>query len=227
MLDLFSCSGAATVGYQRAGFTVVGVDKDPQPNYPRSATFVQADAIEYAAQFAHLYDFVHASPPCQSETALTKGTNQGREYPKLIGPIREALLKAGVPFVIENVQGASVRRDLMLCGDMFEGLEVIRHRLFELHGVTVAQPRHGRHRGRVRGWRHGTYYPGPYVAVYGEGGGKGSVPEWQRAMGITHTSVRREIAEALPPAYTEYIGRAVRLQLEARRPASAPGRAAA
>lgn len=108
--------------------------------------------------------------------------------------------------MIENVAGAPLRKDLMLCGEMF-GLRVIRERYFELHGVHVEQPVHLPHKGRVTGWRHGEYYAGPYVAVYGRGGGKGSVPQWQDAMGIDWTSSRESLAEAIPPAYTEYIGR--------------------
>jgi DNA (cytosine-5)-methyltransferase 1 len=104
------------------------------------------------------------------------------------------------------VQGSDLCRDITLCGEMF-GLGVIRHRYFELGGWTAAQPAHPRHRGRVRGWRHGTYYDGPYVAVYGDGGGKGSVAEWQTAMGIDWTASKHSLAEAIPPAYTEWIGR--------------------
>jgi DNA (cytosine-5)-methyltransferase 1 len=87
------------------------------------------------------------------------------------------------------------------------GLGVIRHRYFEVSGFAATPPAHKPHRGRVRGWRHGTYYDGPYVAVYGDGGGKGPVEEWQAAMGIHWTDDRKALAEAIPPAYTEHIGR--------------------
>jgi DNA (cytosine-5)-methyltransferase 1 len=107
--------------------------------------------------------------------------------------------------VIENVAGAPIRRDLVLCGEMF-GLSVIRHRFFELGGWTADRPEHRKHRGRVAGMRHGEWFTGPYFAVYGDGGGKGSVAQWQEAMGIDWTDVRKEIAEAIPPAYTEFIG---------------------
>lgn len=92
-----------------------------------------------------------------------------------------------------------------LCGEMF-GLGVLRHRKFELGGWTTTQPAHVKHRGRVRGWRHGKYYDGPYVAAYGNGGGKATVPEMQAAMGIDWTDVRHELTEAIPPAYTQWIG---------------------
>jgi hypothetical protein len=204
LLDLFCGAGGAGMGYLRAGFEVVGVDINPQLDYP--AVMVVADALDFLAANWRDFDAVHASPPCQASTALTKGTNAGREYVQLIPETRRLLRATGLPTVIENVQGSDLRRDLTLCGEMF-GLGVLRHRYFEVAGFTAAAPAHVPHRGRVRGWRHGTYYDGPYVAVYGEGGGKGSVSEWQTAMGIDWTDDRKAIAEAIPPAYTEHIGR--------------------
>ena len=204
LLDLFCGAGGAGVGYHRAGFDVVGVDINPQPNYP--FTFHQGDALEYLADHGHEFDAIHASPPCQASSTLTKGTNAGREYPQWIPATRAALLATGLPTVMENVQGSDLRRDLTLCGEMF-GLEVIRHRYFELSGFTVTPMAHKPHRGRVAGMRHGEWFTGPYFAVYGEGGGKGSVAQWRRAMGIDWTDSRREIAEAIPPAYSEFIGR--------------------
>lgn len=212
LLDLFCCGGGATKGYQRAGFRVVGVDIDPQPDYCGD-DFVQADALDYLAGHGMKYDAIHASPPCQASTALTKGTNAGREYPQLIPATRAMLAYYRVPTVLENVQGSDLRRDLVLCGEMF-GLGVIRHRYFEISGFDAVQPAHKPHRGRVRGWRHGQYHDGPYVAVYGDGGGKGSVPEWQQAMGIDWTSDRKTIAEAIPPAFTEHIGRQIMAHIQ-------------
>lgn len=210
LLDLFCCAGGAGMGYSRAGFDVTGVDIVARPNYPFN--FVQGDALEYLAAHGHEYDAIHSSPPCQASSALTKGTNKGLEYLNLIPATREALKAFDVPTVIENVQGSDLRRDLVLCGEMF-GLGVLRHRYFELGDWTMTPPAHIAHRGRVRGWRHGEYFDGPYLAVYGEGGGKGSVAEWQVAMGIDWTDDRVEIAEAIPPAYTEYLGRQLILQL--------------
>jgi hypothetical protein len=204
LLDLYCGVGGAAMGYHRAGWRVVGVDIEPQPDYPFE--FHQGDARDFFARHWREFDATHASPPCQFSTALTKGTNKGRVYVDHIPETRRLLQTAGLPSIIENVQGAAVRRDLTLCGEMF-GLDVLRHRYFELSGFTAAAPTHKPHRGRVRGWRHGTYYDGPYVAVYGDGGGKGSVTEWQAAMGIDWTDDRKSIAEAIPPAYTEHIGR--------------------
>lgn len=203
LLDLFCCAGGAAVGYAQAGFEVVGVDHVEQPEYPYE--FVRADAIEYARAHAHEFDAVHASPPCQSQTALTKGTNGRREYPNFIPQTRDVLSMLTVPTIIENVSGSDVRPDLMLCGEMFS-LDVLRHRYFEIENATIQRPFHPLHRGRVRGWRHGEYFDGPYLAVYGKGGGKGTIFEWQNAMQIAHITDRVSLAEAIPPAYTKYIG---------------------
>lgn len=202
LLDLFCGSGGAGMGYHRAGFEVVGVDINPQPDYPFD--FHQGDALELLARWGGAFDVIHASPPCQASSALTKGTNQGRQYINLIPSTRELLATFDGPSVIENVQGSDLRRDLTLCGEMF-GLGVLRHRYFEVGGADVTPPPHKTHRGRVRGWRHGVYHDGPYLAVYGDGGGKGSVAEWQAAMGIDWTDDRKAIAEAVPPAYTQAI----------------------
>lgn len=214
VLDLFCCSGGAGAGYARAGFTVTGVDIVNRPRYPHR--FVKADALEYLAALItsgeiRRFALVHSSPPCQAGCALTVGTNASRgwggEHVQLIPALRELLDAAGLPYVIEQPDGrAPVRRDLRLCGEMFD-LGVLRHRNFELGGWSVAQPAHPRHRGYVRGHRHGVYRDGPYVAAYGNGGGKATVPEMQLAMGIDWTDVREELTEAIPPAYTEWIGR--------------------
>jgi len=216
LLDLFCGAGGAAMGYHRAGFDVVGVDLFPQPDYPFE--FHQREALDYLAHHGHEFTAIHASPPCQASTALTKGTNQGRRYVQLIPEVRRLLTSIGRPYVIENVQGSDLRRDLTLCGEMF-GLDVIRHRYFEVSGFDAAQPAHKPHRGRVRGWRHGTYYDGPYVAVYGDGGGKGSVEEWRVAMGIDWTSDKKAIAEAIPPSYTEFVGRQLMAHLTQERAA--------
>jgi site-specific DNA-cytosine methylase len=211
ILDLFCGAGGAGKGYMDAGFDVTGVDIEPQPDYP--GTFIQGDAIAFLAAHGHEFDAIHASPPCQASSALTKGTNKGREYLNLIPATRALLALHDVPTVIENVQGSDLRRDLTLCGEMF-GLGVIRHRYFETSGFTALPLEHVKHRGRVRGWRHGTYYDGEYWAVHGNGGGKGTVAQWQEAMGISWTSNRKSIAEAIPPAYSRFIGGQIMARLE-------------
>lgn len=206
VLDLFCCAGGASMGYYRAGFDVVGVDIVPRPAYP--FPFILGDALDAAREMCQEFDLVHYSPPCQASCALTKGTNRGRrDHLDLIPQVREVCEWYGVPYVIENVQGAKLRKDLLLCGEMF-GLSVLRHRYFELGPYWTPRPvPHQPHRGPVRGWRHGVWRDGPYIAAYGKGGGKGSVTEMQQAMGITWTDVHEELTEAIPPAYTEHIGR--------------------
>lgn len=205
MADVCSGIGGATRGYQRAGFNVTGVDINNFRDYCGDS-FMRLDAVEFLYTYGKLYDFLHASPPCFAHSALTKGTNQGRTYRDIIPEVREALKWTGVPWVMENVAGAPIRHDLMLCGEMF-GLGVIRHRYFEFGNMDPLPKRTDpRHRGRVAGWRHGEYFDGPYVAVYGDGGGKGSVADWQRAMGIDWTADKGGIARAIPPDYAQHIG---------------------
>lgn len=215
LLDLFCCAGGAARGYQRAGFHVVGVDI-VEPSSYGGDEFVKSDAVAFLAQYGHKFDAYHGSCPCQTHSALTKGNRRrdgwSDEHRDFIAVTRALLDHLGKPYVLENVQGSTLRRDLTLCGEMF-GLGVIRHRYFELGGWTMPQPAHVKHRGRVAGWRHGEYFDGPYFAVYGEGGGKGTVEQWQTAMGIDWTSDRRELAEAVPPAYCELIGRGLMAHL--------------
>ncbi|MDG9700933.1 DNA methylase [Streptomyces sp. DH37] len=213
LLDLFCCAGGAAMGYHRAGFDITGIDIALRPNYPFA--FHHSDALEYLTRLIttgeiEQYALVHASPPCQHGCALTVGTNRsqgwGRAHVDLVAPTRELLDATGLPYVIEQPNGrAPVRKDLRLCGEMF-GLGVLRHRWFELGRWSTAQPAHPKHRGRVRGCRHGQWFDGPYVAAYGSGGGKATVPEMQHAMGIDWTDVREELTEAIPPAYTAWIG---------------------
>jgi len=218
ILDLYCVAGGAGKGYHDAGFEVVGIDIKPQLNYPFAfSRMVALEALQILIDGGSIittkglfkledFDFIHASPPCQSSSALTKGTNYGKfTYPDLIEPTRDLLKETGLPYVIENVAGAAIDKDIMLCGEMF-GLAVIRHRFFELGDWKAYQLPHRKHRGRVAGMRHGVWYEGPYFAVYGDGGGKGTVAQWQDAMDIHWTNVRKEIAEAIPPLYSKYIG---------------------
>ncbi len=217
ILDLFSGLGGASVGYHRAGFDVAGVDIEPQPDYPFA--FLQADVMKLALDYADTFDAIHASPPCAAYTSIGKqnaALGHGHEHPKFYEPIHDALVRIGKPYVIEN---PAARADVVLCGEMF-GLGVLRHRRFELGNWTMAQPQHLKHRGRVRSWRHGVKVDGPYVAVYGmgakssgrpiskgPGGGKANLAEARVAMGIDWSDDLHGITQAIPPAYTECVGR--------------------
>lgn len=218
IIDTFCCEGGATRGYQRAGFRVLGVDIVPRPAYPGDA-FVQANAIEVLNDRNFMSQFVAAvnSPPCQNTSTLTKGNRRRPgwkdNHVDFIAPTRTALNRLGIPYVIENVPSTALRADVVLCGLTF-GLKVFRHRYFEISGFAVPQPPHTPHKGhRVAGWRHGVRYEGDMVAVYGDGGGKGSLADWQNAMGIDWITDKATLAEAIPPAYAEHIGTHLRAHL--------------
>ena len=208
LLDLFCGAGGAAMGYHRAGFEVVGVDIKPQPHYPFE--FHQADALTYPLDG---FDAYHASPPCNKFTALNNLTPkiqlQSKEWVDLIEPTRERLFSTGKPYIIENVPGAPLVFPIILCGVMF-GLKVLRHRLFECSFVMF-QPPHIKHNGTVNA--------GQYMSVCSMGGGmyikdkygekrKGSrkTEDWKVGMGIDWMN-RYELTKAIPPAYTEYIGK--------------------
>lgn len=225
VLDICCCAGGATKGYQRAGAHVTGVDIVARPRYIGDE-FVQADALTLMEEWTasgeiQRFDLIHMSWPCQNACTLVRGTQaaQGVEnrHPQLVPRGRELAVATGLPWVIEQPQGHGglIRTDLRLCMDMFpidEPPWVQRHRDFEISGFEVHQPVHARggrfrgHRGRVRGWRHRVLYDGPYVQAYGRGGRKAEIPDMQHALGIDWTDVREELTEAIPPAYTEYIG---------------------
>jgi DNA (cytosine-5)-methyltransferase 1 len=197
LLDLFCKGGGAAMGYHRAGFEVVGVDIEPQPHYPFE--FIQADAL--TVDLAG-FDVIHASPPCQAFTAYRRRRGVGEGYPDLIEPIRRRLDAAGVPYVIENVAGAPLRDAIMLCGSAF-GLDVQRHRYFESNVPLIAPacdhsvwtPRFPPATNRTNLRR--TVEVGVWripLAVQ------------QQAMGIDWLPLA-QLTEAIPPAYTEHIGR--------------------
>ncbi len=142
LLDLFCCAGGAGVGYARAGFDVLGVDLNPQPHYP--LPFIEADALKLDLEFIASFDAIHASPPCQSYSDLAKRNRNADAWPRLIEPVRAILAASGLPYVIENVEGAPLLNPAVLCGTMFEGLRVLRHRLFETNFPLTAPP-HGKH----------------------------------------------------------------------------------
>lgn len=240
-LDLFCRMGGATVGYQRAGFHVIGVDIEPQPGYPGDE-FIQSEALgvlrTLSQRGGEIYSnrlrrwvrpaLIHTGPPCQGQNTAT-ASNRIRgikdDHPSLVAPTRDLLDRVGIPYVIEqptsSVKG-TIRRDLTLCMDMFKGELpppwVQKHRSFELGFWTMpAVIHHKKHEGYVRGHRHGVVRSGaesPYVAGYGKGGGKATAAELRHAMGIdwmtgkpTEEENRFDLCEAIPPAYTQWIGR--------------------
>jgi len=197
------------MGYQRAGFEVVGVDIDPQPNFPFE--FIQADALGMSQRFLKSFDVIHASPPCQSYSDLAKRNGNGHLWPRLIEPVREMLERTGRPFVIENVEGAPLIEPIMLCGTMFPELRVLRHRLFESN-VELKTPPHGKHPLVFTLDKRKAHYgkldqDKSFVQV--TGGGNCSIKNAKSAMGIEWMT-KGELNESIPPAYTEYLGRQLR-----------------
>jgi DNA (cytosine-5)-methyltransferase 1 len=209
LLDLFCGAGGSAVGYTQAGFEVVGVDNIDQPNYPY--TFHQSDALEYLkmvdlAQF----DMIHASPVCKAYTNCNLSPHE--KHPMQIADVRRALEATGKPYVIENVVGAKhhMQASLLLCGSMF-GLPIQRHRLFEIGGTDlfICPPSQCNHRKAT-------------IAVYGHSVWDSAIEGTRRkdgrrrpdsvpvevgreALGIDWMS-QKELAQAIPPAYTHYIG---------------------
>ena len=213
LLDLFCCAGGAGVGYSKAGFDVVGVDIRPQPNYP--LPFIQADALTLDPKFLATFDAIHASPPCQSYSDLAKRNGNGHEWPRLIEPVREMLMKTGLPYVIENVDGAPLINAVVLCGTMFPKLRVLRHRLFEANFIITPPPhkkhpkvhtfdRRKSHFGKTDEWKD-------FVQV--TGGGNCTLAAAKQAMGIDWMT-KGEINESIPPAYAELVGKQLLRQIE-------------
>jgi DNA (cytosine-5)-methyltransferase 1 len=204
VLDLYCCQGGAARGYQLAGATVYGVDLDPQPRYCGDA-FRQYDAVQFvldhAAWIRHSVHLVHASPPCQFDSDCQR--IQGNDHPDLIGPTREVLDGIGVPYVMENVGGAvpKLNSPVELCGSMFGLTRTYRHRYFETGGWSLAQPSHPEHRApQVKLGR--SPRDGGVIQAIGNFSGVGIVrDEWD-----VPWMNRNGIREAIPPAYTKWIG---------------------
>ena len=195
MLDLFCGAGGAGMGYHRAGFEVVGVDIKPQKHYPFE--FHCADAFAFLEKHGLEFDVIHASPPCQSYSAAMR--HLAKPQPKLIDGLRDALMQSGKTWVIENVPGAPMDNPTILCGTMF-GLRVHRHRLFESPNLfALIQPCSGAkdilnpHRAESR------------ERIYREFGRQDPEKLWRNEMGVEWMG-RQETREAIPPAYTEWIG---------------------
>jgi DNA (cytosine-5)-methyltransferase 1 len=203
LLDLFCGAGGCSVGYHRAGFEVIGVDHKPQKNYPFE--FHQADAMSYPLDG---FDIIHASPPCQRYSVVSNiynGKPYQKEHPDLVNATRERLRATGLPYVIENVPNSPLVNYLMLCGTMFKGLRVYRHRHFETWPMVMLPPMCCNHKFKMAPSRSNYHTLEKYEFITCVGHNF-SVKSGRIAMGIDWMT-RNEIAQAIPPAYTEYIGR--------------------
>lgn len=215
LLDLCCKAGGCSVGYQQAAhdlgleIEITGVDIEPQPNYP--FTFIQADAVQYLTNHHQHFTHIHASPPCQEySVATTMHKKRGVVYKNNLEELRTLMYNIDRPGVIENVMPSPVRPDMVLRGDMF-GLLVLRSRKFELVNWFAMAPVLPRKKGSVR--------EGDFISVFGKGSYKKSSKDkdpkfkkqsvketWKHAMGIDWMTKEAELAEAIPPAYTRYIG---------------------
>lgn len=186
------------MGYHRAGFDVIGVDINPQPHYPFE--FVQGDATTFPLGG---FDYIHASPPCQDHMR-TPHRKHGTGW--MLQWTRWRLEDSGIPFVIENVPGAKMRADVTMCGCRV-GLPLRRVRLFETSRLLIDST-----------WAH-DHSGGPVVSVVGHGtptwvrkkwkaafGRDPGIADYRAAMGIDWMN-RGELSQAIPPAYTEWIGK--------------------
>jgi DNA (cytosine-5)-methyltransferase 1 len=218
-LDLFCGAGGASMGLHRAGFDVTGVDINPQPRYPFK--FIQADAMTFPLEG---HEFIWASPPCQAFTDL-KSTWNAKAHPDLLTPTRQRLLVSGLPYVIENVEGAPMFHPLViLCGTMF-GLrtadgtaELRRHRVFE-HSFPMPLIPYCEHSRFI-----------PVIGVYGGHGHDRrrkanmqnfSVQARREAMGISWMT-GTELSQAVPPAYAEFIGKEAIIAIQEARGVPCP-----
>lgn len=223
LLDLYCGAGGAAMGYHRAGFQVVGVDIMPQPHYPFE--FIRYDAPTFLMELSAdgwlalmQWDAVHASPPCKQYSALRTGW-PGRQWDNLLGITRKLLADTGLPYVIENVPGSPISGTVMLCGggilpvvrcDDGRLRQVRRHRYFETNWPLMGHPchhiypslgvyGHGRWNSAERPGRRGAY--------------QGNKREQAEGMGIDWMG-REELREAIPPAYTEYMGKQLAAHLK-------------
>lgn len=226
LLDLFCGAGGAARGYQLAGFEVTGVDCRHQPRYAGDR-FIQADALELLRELISgatvsdssgrpismsTVDAIHASPPCQRFTALAGLYRPAAAvHPDLLTPTLALLADVSIPWVVENVPGAPLRADIVLCGEMF-GLKVRRHRWFQTSPMLyqlMAPCRHDTHPVGVYGHPGGTatrdyrrVQPGRQSELSAR---RAQLSDWKMAMDIDWMTAA-ELAQAIPPAYTQAIG---------------------
>lgn len=222
LVDLFCGAGGAAVGYHRAGFEVFGVDLNPQPHYPFE--FLQADVLNLEPSWiAANFDAVHASPPCQENTPMNNRAKKNGwdiRWLDLIAPTRALLEAIALPYIIENVIGAVLRKDLFLTGEMF-GLTTSRPRIFELGGwFSLSPPKSQRTHnaiavyGKPDGRRLWTREDGSQLRAWS------SLTQGQEALGVPWMQTELEIREAIPPAYTQFIGEQLLAHLQAEKVAN-------
>jgi DNA (cytosine-5)-methyltransferase 1 len=219
LLDLYCGAGGCAAGYAKAGFEVIGVDINPQPNYPFK--FIQANALEILKnnEFISQFCIIHASPPCQAHSkarGLSEARNGGKygNHLDLIPQTRELLIKTGKPYVIENVPGSPLINPIKLYGSQFKSLYTQRERWFESN-LDLKEPIEPRKKMKTPSAGNGIGEDGS-ISICGNGGVRGLnakqiILYWGFAMGGIDWMTRKELAETIPPAYTEFIGKQVKV----------------
>lgn len=222
LLDLYCKAGGCSAGYAKAGFEVWGVDISPQPNYPFQ--FIQADALEILKdhEFISQFDAITASPPCQFHSkarGLSEARNGGKygSHLDLIPDTRMLLRDTRKPYIIENVAGSTLINPLKLFGSQFKNLYTQRERWFESN-IPLVEPETPRQSMKTPSAGNGIGEDGS-ISICGNGGVRGlnSVQirlYWGFALGGIDWMTREELAEAIPPAYTEFLGKQLKQYLE-------------
>lgn len=211
LLDLYCGAGGAGKGYAIAGFEVVGVDINPQPNYPFE--FHKADALEFLAKYGKEFKVIHASPPCQGygQTRFVVSCID-KQYPRLLKRTRDMLKMTNALWVVENVPGAPMLNPIVICGTAL-GLRVRRHRLFD-SSTPLISPGSCEHGDQDLGvYANKITRLGTRAKAYVAGSGRihyrpktTTIAAGYKAMGIEWMTMK-ELCEAIPPAYTEWIGK--------------------
>lgn len=203
-IDLYSGAGGAGMGLHQAGYDVIGIDHCRQPHYP--FPFIQGDALNPPIDLT-IFDLIWASPPCQKYTMAARNNRRdGVVYPDLVGATRTMLIGSGKPWIMENVPGAPLRPDVILCGSQF-GLPIVRHRLFELSFPFVLVPPCNHDRDIITVCGHGTPSWTRKARIKRGQHPNVSVNMKRDAMGISWMN-REELSQSIPPAYAEFLGRA-------------------
>jgi DNA (cytosine-5)-methyltransferase 1 len=205
LLDLFCGAGGASMGYAQAGFEVTGIDVKHGKRYPFN--YIKADVRDYLNNdYLSQFDVIAASPPCQTHSATRHLRNaQGKSTTKvdMIEEVRQALVNSGKPYVIENVVGAPLMHPVLLCGSAF-GLKVRRHRLFESNLQLAGTECNHKAQGKPVG-----IYGSMRDEIPNGGHTAKTMQQANEAMGISHM-IWSELVEAIPPAYTHYIGKQIK-----------------
>lgn len=217
LLDLFCGAGGCSVGYDRAGFEVVGVDKEPHPDYP--FPMVVADAMEFLAVPTFLAGFavVHASPPCPRYSVATanQSAEQRAKHPDLVGPVRDALHAWGGTYIMENVPGAPLDHPTLICGWAMGLKHIKRHRLFESNAPLMSPGCLCPNGDTVSVFGHsGEDRRRQTIAERGRIGTHVPTSEVRELMGVEWMNSRDDVSDSIPPAYTHYLGEQLLASLE-------------